>query len=229
MRFLDLDLDFFLNRNAYLAGGRLGREYQPWSETRVRRFLEDRCCLSLSDPLPGRTILTHDGVLDLWRMLIESGRLETPFEVVHVDAHPDLWTASGLTLAAGALHIDPERELATLSSKNIHAGNYLTFAVARGWISSLVWVPLGRRLKAPPAWDADARSEAGQLKAERLESSQASVAAGDEKSVPFYVVSVQDFKMGVSFDYMALSRSPNFTPPQSDGLISVVEGYMRQI
>jgi hypothetical protein len=42
MRFLDLDLDFFLNRNAYRfgpEGGRLGRKYRPWPVPRVRGFL----------------------------------------------------------------------------------------------------------------------------------------------------------------------------------------------
>jgi hypothetical protein len=59
MRFLDLDLDFFLNNNAYGTGsssGRLGSEFKPWSVAKVRRFLEERCCLSLDTPIPGRTV-----------------------------------------------------------------------------------------------------------------------------------------------------------------------------
>jgi len=49
MRFLDLDLDFFLNYNAYSSGSdgvRLGSKYKPWSVSRVRRFLEDRYAAS---------------------------------------------------------------------------------------------------------------------------------------------------------------------------------------
>jgi len=85
MRFLDLDLDFFLNENAYhggFEGGRLGPEHRPWSVSKVRRFLEDRCGLSPDVPVQGRTIESHDGVLDFWRTLIESGWLKTPFEVI---------------------------------------------------------------------------------------------------------------------------------------------------
>jgi len=47
--------------------------------------------------------------------------------------------------------------------------------------------------------------------------------------VPFKALPWQKFKTSETFDYMALSRSPDFTPPESDSLVSVVEEYMRQI
>ncbi len=99
MLFLDLDLDFFLNKNAYSSehdGVRLGLEYKPWSAFKVRHFLEYRCGLSTNTPLPGRTVESHDGILNLWSTLIESGDLRIPFEVIHVDAHPDMWAGGGL-------------------------------------------------------------------------------------------------------------------------------------
>ena len=73
MRFLDLDLDFFLNHNAYGSGsdsGRLGSEYKPWSVFKVRHFLEERCSLSHDAPVPGRTVESHDRVLDFWPSLL---------------------------------------------------------------------------------------------------------------------------------------------------------------
>lgn len=48
MRFLDIDLDAFLNSVAHWPeGGRLDSEdFIPWSEERLRDFLERQCLLS---------------------------------------------------------------------------------------------------------------------------------------------------------------------------------------
>lgn len=234
MRFLNLDLDFFLNNNAYCTGSssdRLGPEFKPWSISKVRRFLEERCGLSLDTPVLGRTIESHDKVVEFWRLLINSGNLRVPFEVTHIDAHPDLSIRGGLYLTSGLLHIDSERVLSILKREYIHAGNYLTFAIACGWIASLVWVPLHKTLKDLPKGYADARYGLMQFKERKGGDSP----IGDlpavewESGVPFKILSWYKFRTSEIFDYMALSRSPNFTPPESDALIPVIEGYMRLI
>ena len=54
--------------------------------------------------------------------------------------------------------------------------------------------------------------------------------AGERKSgVPIKILPWHKFRTSETFDYMSLSRSPSFTPPESDALIPVVEGYMRKI
>jgi hypothetical protein len=222
MRFLDLDLDFFLNENAYLSvhhSGRLVSAHRPWSVPRVRSFLENRCLLSADAPLCGRTIESHDEVLEFWRALVDSGRLSVPFEVIHVDAHPDLWAGDGVYMSFGFLHIDPGPGPGGLRKKQVHSGNYLTFAILYGWVSSLVWVPLGVRSKDVPVWDADARSI----------SRKAGKKAPCGSGIPFDIVPWQKFRAHETFDYVALSRSPGFTPLKSDRLITVIEEYMRQI
>ena len=234
MRFLDLDLDFFLNDNAYCSGsdsGRLGSEYKPWSVFKVRHFLEERCSLSHDTPVPGRTIETHDRVIDFWRTLIESGGLTIPFEVVHIDAHPDMSVRGGLYQTSGRLYIDSERGLAMFKRENLHSGNYLTFAIAYGWIASIVWVPLRKTLKDLPKWYGDARYGLMQVKRrKRGKSPIGDLSVLECKSgVPFKILPDYKFRTSETFDYMALSRSPNFTPPESDALIPVVEGYMRKI
>ena len=50
-----------------------------------------------------------------------------------------------------------------------------------------------------------------------------------EHGIPFKILPWNKFRTSETFDYIALSRSPNFTPPESDELIPVIEGYMRQI
>jgi hypothetical protein len=125
------------------------------------------------------------------------------------------------------LHIDSERGLAMLKEEDVHSGNYLTFAIACGWIASLVWIPLRQTLKDLPKQYSDAmqpkeRKGGG--------SPMEDLPAGERKSgVPIKILLWHKFRTSETFDYMALSRSPSFTPPESDALIPVVEGYMRKI
>jgi hypothetical protein len=232
MRFLDIDLDFFLNKNAYHSSirsgginGRLGSEYLPWSGYRVKRFLEGRCGLSTASPVPGKIVEHHDEVIGIWSSLTDSGRLKTPFEVIHLDAHPDLWVGGGIYLTPEHLHIEPERELAILKTKPIHPGNYLTFALAYGWIGSLTWIPLVKYGEEAPAWDADARAIMQFYKEETPEKTP----AGNERCIPFKIVPWDIYKTSEPFDYTALSKSPAFTPLESDRLVKVIEKYMKEL
>ncbi len=234
MRFLDLDLDFFLNENAYCSGfdgGRLGSEYKPWSASKVRHFLEDRCGLSPGAPVQGRTVESHDGVLDFWHTLIESSKLKVPFEVIHIDAHPDLWVGGGMYLTSEFLHVDSGHVLAMIERKHVYSGNYLTFAIVYGWVGSLVWITLHKPLKDLPKWNGDAR--AGLIQLKKREGKSSSIrdlpAVERECGVPFKILPWHKFKTSEPFDYIALSRSPNSTPPESDELIPIVERYMKQI
>jgi hypothetical protein len=233
MRFLDLDLDFFLNKNTYRSShqsGRLDSEYRPWSVPRVRRFLEDRCSLSPDNPARGTVVESHEEVLDIWRALIESGRLKAPFEVIHIDAHPDLWVGGGMYLTPECLHIDPARGLALLKTKPIHSGNYLTFALAYGWLESLVWIPLLKHGADIPEWDADARAVMLHFYKEPGEPApEEAPAAENDRSIPFRIIPWNKFKTREVFDYVALSKSPGFTPQESDRLVSVIQGYMKEM
>lgn len=234
LRFLDLDLDFFLNQNPYRSecdGSRLGPEYKPWNKSKTRHFLEDRCGLSLNIPIPGRIVESHEEVLGFWHMLIESGKLRIPFEVIHVDAHPDLWVGDMLYMTSGSLHIDSQRGPAIFKRKQVHSGNYLTFAIVYGWVGSLIWIPLLKHLKDLPKWDGDTRSALIRLNNMGGKSSTIRdlPTLERERGVPFKVLPWNKFRTSEAFDYMMLSRSSEFTPSESDVLITVIEGYMKQI
>jgi len=231
MRFLDLDLDFFLNEDAFCVdadGKRQGTDYQVWSISRVRHFLENRCGLSRNPPLRGRTVKTHDGVLDFWHMLIESGNLAIPFDVIHIDAHPDLWIGGAMHLTSGVLHYDPEYDMETLRKKEIHQGNYLTHAIAHGWIRSLIWIPLLKHVKRLPKWNGDARLYANQFSGRKTDSLDV-LNYEKKEGIPFSILSWNKFRTSEPFDYIALSKSPAFTPPESDELIAIIEKYISQI
>lgn len=221
MRFLDLDLDFFLNKNAYFSGSdgiRLNLKYKPWSILKVKRFLEERCKLSHDNPTPGRTISTHNDVIGFWHTLIESGDLIIPFDVIHIDAHPDLAVKGGMYQKSGFLHFESESVPELLETETLRQGNYLTFALAFGWIASLVWIPLSRTLKNLSKGYDDGNS-----------STSDSSSLKNNSGVPYRIIPWYQFKISSAFDYMVLSTSPGFTPPESDTLIPVIEWYMKKI
>lgn len=47
-----------------------------------------------------------------------------------------------------------------------------------------------------------------------------------EPEVPFEAVSPDDFRDDGDFDFIVLSRSPGFTPPESDFLVPVISRYI---
>jgi hypothetical protein len=233
MRFLDLDLDFFLNESAYYSAGKSGRlssQYKPWSAIKVRHFLEEQCGLSCDNPIPGRTVLNHDEVFYLWRTLIESWSLYIPFEVIHIDAHPDLCVEDGMYLRSEILYVEPEPVLAMLRKKQLHAGNYLTFAIGYGWIASLVWVSLSNPSKRMSGRDGITRPGMTSSEESKGTCTQRELPAlKNGSSIPFKTIPWRKFRTRETFNFIALCRSPDFTPSESDELVPVIEDYIKQI
>jgi hypothetical protein len=68
MKILNLDLDFFIDGIVFNPNGMVRRankkKYKPWSEQRVREFLENQCELSRSSRIPGRYGVHHNEVFD---------------------------------------------------------------------------------------------------------------------------------------------------------------------
>ena len=109
---LTVSLDFFVTPLPPWAGPgdkRLsGDHYRVWPEGDVRRFFEERCRLSAADPLPGRVVDEHDGPFHVWRDLVRRGELETPFDLVQVDAHTNLGSHdTGWVYVLGSLMLLP--------------------------------------------------------------------------------------------------------------------------
>ncbi|MFC1906927.1 UPF0489 family protein [Chloroflexota bacterium] len=235
MQFLDLDLDFFLDDITYGGNSdseRLGSEYKPWSISRVRRFLENRCGLSFEQPVPGRTVYDHDEIFDFWSELIKSTRLQAPFEVTHVDAHSDLWLGGGIYMVSEFLHINVEDRLVRLKREKVDSGNYLAFALACRWVKSLVWVPLRKNFDDLPSWDFNRKSSLIQMKKRECINGlpiRDLPVVGSEPAIPLKIIPWRQFTAQGPFKYLGLSRSPSFTPLDSDELVPVIEEYMTKI
>lgn len=155
MRILDLDMDYFMDSIAINIAesdeGRLSEEYYGdcvWSEQRIRDFLERNLGLSKHNKIKGRVVSGHNEALFFWRELIESKRLEVPFEVVHVDSHADLglgyssWTyiVNSLLQYPVAERWENRKYVSCFGRQcDVGIGDYLLFAVAFRWISRLIY------------------------------------------------------------------------------------------
>ena len=243
MHVLDLDLDFFLDHVAFNRSDDVrlpGTEYTPWNEQEVRTFLENNCRLSPDRRLPGRIIEHHDQAFDYWHELIGGGHLAAPFEVVHIDAHADLGygDAGYVYLMSEMLHVKPEDRPSLVDRGQVKFGNYLAFAIACRWISRLEYCrhpESGKDLMWYHFKNLDIESGFIQLrKLERgvfddigLTPNIRDIPVLElEPEVPFEIHDSKAFQTAVSFDFIVLSKSPGFTPPESDKLIPVIGRYI---
>src|SRR3954451_4096317 len=90
-RVLDIDLDFFVVPAAHYPDyeSRLSAdEYRVWPTDDALAFLRERC--GLREKRPGFVTENHAELFPEWRGAIETGRLQPPFHVTHLDAHADL-------------------------------------------------------------------------------------------------------------------------------------------
>ncbi len=235
MRVLDIDLDFFLADCCPLAevGKRPCLEgHEPWPEERVIAFLEEQCGLSAEDPVPGAILETHDMALTFWRDRMAEGRLEAPFHVTHVDAHSDLgigrpgpgFVLNGVLPRLMEKRADIEKyyEICQLDE-----ANYLLFAIAFRWISSLdnVRNPMSRA-DIPREILMPGRDDMIQLTSFAARLSEG--ANGPEPVIPFNVYhDYGDFKAEGPYDFVTLAISPRYAPEKADELLSVIGRYIK--
>ena len=155
MKILDLDMDYFMRRVAYMVPEsvteRLPEEGYAsfvWSKKKVRSFLENNLGLSKSKKIKGRIVSGHNEALEFWRELIAKQKLTIPFEVVHVDSHADLGlgyntreyisnTLLSYPVAERPLHGQYKDAYDRVCKEAI--GDYLLFAIAYRWISHLTY------------------------------------------------------------------------------------------
>ncbi|RKH74833.1 hypothetical protein D7X99_40300 [Corallococcus sp. AB032C] len=246
-RFLNIDLDFFLDRIAHSPeGGRLSSEgYRPWTKRRVREFLEGRCGLDRKSKIPGRYAVDHDAAFDCWEELKRQDETLFPLELVHVDAHADLGLgdASWQHIMGDVLHrpVD-ERCKAERGPHRLGLGSYLAYAVACRWIGSVEYVHPPKGCKdLPPLLFRDFRLESGCLELRCYAQNELeSLVFGEsfhgylrrtrpvsvEPPVPFTASRGDRWKTSAPFDRAFLCQSPGYTPETSDALISIFADYI---
>lgn len=265
MKVLDLDMDYFMKSVATFINEsepeRLPEEDygdSVWSEREVRNFLEGNLGLSKQNRIRGRVVAGHNESLFFWRELIEKGDLSTPFDVFHVDSHADLGLGySSWTHILDYLLYYPVEERSQhpryfdtsghLRSEGI--GDYLLFAVAYRWISSIVYCgnPHGecndylldtlKDFKEEPIWDKPVQNtiqllynpdmpfpqynDTEYVKRQYIRNSR------KEHEVPFLIIpTIEDVHFDGNYDFAVLAQSPNYTPASADFIMDIFREYI---
>jgi len=234
MRVLDLDMDFFLSAPCPLAEyGKRPEEScaRAYSDEEVRRFLEQQCGLSREHPVPGAIFDTHDKALDFWQARLQEGSLKAPFEVVHVDTHSDLAfgpPGTGYVMnvvlsrrEAQRVMIDDYREIHELDE-----ANYLLFALAFRWISSLSYVrnPKSHQDIPKQLLDSD-----GNIFLRSYVSALMEGLNGREPVIPFDVYDDYRTFHQTGYDFVTMAQSPRYAPRSSDRIMDIVREYIAEI
>lgn len=232
MRALDLDMDFFLSGPCALApvGMRPPEgEAQPWTEDAVRSFLENNCGLSRKCPIPGAVFETHDMALEFWRK-----NCALPIDVTHVDAHSDLGIGKpgpGFVLESVITRRPDSRGTIEefYEKKQLDEANYLLFAIAFRWVSSLENV---RNPNSRP--DIPSFCGEGSLKLESSAGRILPMLNHHEPEIPFRVYDDwRDFSYlsdgttnGRPYDCATMAISPRYSPASADFMIDIFKEYI---
>jgi hypothetical protein len=242
-RVLDIDLDFFVSPVVYWPSDE-GRppddEYEVWPIDDALAFLRDRC--GLAGRMPGFVTERHDEVFARWREAIQSGLLQKPFHVTHLDAHADLgvgdasWTyvlTDLLTRPVEDRQFPLEGDMTGLSE-----GNFLLFSIACQWLGELVYVHGDDSESDISPWimeGFDLASPNIQLP-EISESAKMAVLTGGmrnpiptrlEPMVAFQEFVPTEFRSTGSYDLICITRSPQYAPEKADALYSrIIEEFI---
>jgi hypothetical protein len=250
MKILDLDLDFFLyQRETYLAevNRRLDNSsYKPWSHKKVMEFLETHCGLNTNNKPAGQFFTDHDEVFYYLRKLQENNDFALKFQIDHVDAHCDLGYGdlSRDYIASEILDKDLAKRAYSIKKNGLYGlskGNFLAFAIACRWVSSLNYINRTEWKNDIPWYlfknfDVDSNSiqlrQFSKLQIEcfnngsMLEILKSTTPITLEPEVPFIFTDFKNFKSDGKYDAIFLTHSPEYTPKKSDKLIPVIKKYM---
>lgn len=240
-RILDLDLDIFVRPLKTFCKETASRAesayYKAMPRTEILDALDTKLCLAEQAPIKGALVETHKEVYFLWRDLIQSGQLTTPFDVVHVDGHADLGMGDSSYVyiqEEWILENDKFKDPKLGGWSGLGSGNYLAFAIANGWVSSLTYVshedePDDLNRMFFKDWNA----ASGFVEIKQVVKGdfyEASISMRDEKirykpvvTIPFRRVSLSQYSTNLAFDYAFVAKSPAYTPVELDFVNTLIE------
>lgn len=240
----DIDLDIFLDAVCSLGRWpRASSEIHPWSEDKLRAFLEGQCGLkrdpSFNRP-KGRLVIHHDEAFGILRKLSRNGAV--PLTLVHIDAHSDLGTGFGdlswRDIGGRLLCLPPEDRVGAVPQsgmERISPANYLAYALACRWLRSLTYVHHARSGDdLMPFFFQDFESACGVMEMRYIPSISDARSREELRALPhtleppisFQKVPVEDYRTTEPFEYVILCQSPGYTPVEADALIPVFMDYI---
>nr|WP_319399121.1 hypothetical protein [uncultured Carboxylicivirga sp.] len=254
---LDIDLDFFLDGIAlFCSEGRLSSEdYSPWEEGRVRKFLEQNCKLSSKNKIKGKIFKDHNEVFFFLRDLALRMGEPVKFSIDHVDAHSDTGNGDlGFNYIFKDLLHRPKPLRLFPKESEVKISNYLIFLACADLIRSLNFIslendfsdlgfmyfnlpkyPLKKDMYGQPILKLPHSIQLRLYNKNRFKTgasiSQLAYTNPDEnfKRIPFRHIWYPHFETYLKYDYIFLTKSPEYTPVESDDLIDVIKEYMKEV
>lgn len=230
-------------------------EGTPWEKEDVIKYLEENCGLSQEAPIPGSVVTYHHEVYSIIKDFIEGGEMTPPFSITHIDAHSDFGSGGDMGFPFFLktfmnLPIEERRECDI--SDELTGGNFLLFLAGLRWINELHYVlhPKwshdiqdyfildGRRIpdKLPSSiqkykmrlFGID-NDVCGFPPFEVIIAIRDSIPEHEkEPIIQLELIPHNQYQEAYPFDYIFLSKSPGFTPAESDQLIPVIEEYIEE-
>lgn len=182
---------------------------RPYGDEQVIAFLEEQCGRAVRHPVPGRIFDTHDKALDFWLAQMEAGKLQPPFDVVHVDTHSDLaFGPPGTDFVLKAVLTRNPRARATLGAyregKKLDEANYLLFALAFRWISRLTY---GAQSEIASGYSGAAARYGGKHSAAKRYFRAVEAMNGREPTIPFEVFDDYRQFRETGYEFVTMAQS----------------------
>lgn len=241
IRILDLDLDFFILPTDWPGyhDDRAMNDLQSWSEIDVKRFLENSCGLSKDSPVKGKVFEEHDEVYSFCKKIIQDSAEEVQFIIDHVDAHADLGFGNS---SFNKLHreFSPGNRSGWITEEleksiGLNRGNFLLFLIAQGWVFELNFINHAKwnfhDINQILIFKREDRCNCIRIQYYEDCSNVAANKQEDGMSIgilgcDFHKIDYRLFNNPHRYDYVFLTKSPNYSPPSSDSLIPTIEQYI---
>lgn len=241
MNILDIDLDFFLKErytDNTIIGERLSvKDYPIWKEREVVSFLETNCGLSTQMPIKGATFTHHH---ELFYYVMENNL--TDINLYHIDAHEDVYQNHYIEIMRDYMNL-PENERGNLNNINgyINEGNFIIFLATCHKLESIKYINdftnYGYEVMGIYFREFNPKSEKLQIGIlpqnydeipDMEEIRKIITYPNNEHPIPFQMIDCRNFNAKeIDFDYVFLTKSPEYTPPEADVFIPLIERYIK--
>lgn len=232
IRVLDIDIDLFVDPlpdGCRTKTGERATDVSSWSVSRVRTYLSKALNLTRAQKLPGAAFETHE---QLMPRLAEIAGQGEEMHLFHLDSHADLGIGQDCyRFYSDFLAYPLAQRRKAWRQFAPREGDFLLYALACGYVDELDYVthpdrqpndiPIGM-----DRWEVPERKGWIDLKRFYGTESDYGARAGREtleKSIPLSMHKRDDFQYcGDPFSYLFVTRSPRYTPPESDAVFAMI-------
>jgi hypothetical protein len=245
IKILDIDLDFFLDNVPKGIGAieknkrQSSQDYHPWEPAKVIELLETSFRLEKDAQLTGMLFEHHDEVFWFLSKLQAESDYNLIFSIDHLDGHADLGfgDTSYIHICTDLLFKPKEERYKNLQSK-VTEGNFLAYLIACGWVKELNYINHpGQFNDAFWIYFQNFEYKTEVIKMPALNKSDIDDVIRDrassipkinpkyEPTVPCRLIEYASFNAVKQYDYLFLTKSPEYTPVESDSLIPLIMNY----